>query len=111
MNARAAIVYFSKALVPTVTSKTWIHCDQPELHLTLSNFSHVKIQWDLSYGHRLIFFAEPGGDFVSSTAQATGMNVEELEGYVDEVYRAVQADEAERMADQWADADNGEYDR
>ncbi len=99
MNALRSVPMFL-----AVVSKTWIHADQPELHLALSDKSAVKIQWCLEYAHRNLFVAHADGDFVSCTAAETGIDPDELEHLVDEVYRAVQQDEAERLADQWVES-------
>ncbi len=90
-----------------VVGRTWITLDQPELHLALEDGSSVLIQWDVSYGCRNLFVAAAGEDFISCTSAQTGMDPDELEGLVDEVYRAVEQDEAERLADSWDDGREG----
>lgn len=83
--------------------------DQPELHLELNDGRFVLIQWDIGFSCRNLFVApDETTDFRDATAEETGLHPDELAGLVDEVYRAVQQDESERMAGEWDGADTWE---
>lgn len=84
-----------------VVRRDWLCVDSPELHLRLSDGRCVLIQWDLDYGHRLLLVApDMDAPYTSCTADQTGLTDDQLGPLVDEVYRAVEEDEAERLSDQ-----------
>lgn len=76
----------------TVKKRDWLCFDQPELELELelSDGSFVKVGWDDDYNHRLLYIAaNEYEDFVSATADQTGLSEDVLAPLVDEVCRAV----------------------
>ncbi len=84
----------------TVTRRDWLMLDEPELHLTLSNGATVRVQWNLDHSAAfLAIAATPDAEFVDCTAAETGLEPLDLAEAVDAVYRAVRAEEDERMSD------------
>ena len=99
---------FRPYVVPiSIIRRDWLTQDAPELHLALSDGAHLKVQWSLEDQCAYLFVAKDSrADFVSCTAAETGLEPGELAGLVDEVFRAVRADEDERLADEWAGRDD-----
>lgn len=81
-----------------VTKRTWLDGDTgPELHLELSTGAWVKIAWDTTYHHRLLYVAaDEFDDFRDATTDETGLSADVLADYVDEVYRATVREDDER---------------
>ncbi len=87
-----------------VVRRDWLTNDQPELHLTISDRSTVRVQWSIEYGCRyLAVAATPDADFVDCTPAETGLHPDVVEEAVSEVYEAVRRDECERLADDFDD--------
>ncbi len=87
-----------------VTRRDWLLTPDPELHLTLSDRSTVRVQWCIEHACRLLAVAAtPDADFVDCTAEETGLHPDVVEEAVDDVYRAAMQEEAERLADNWDD--------
>lgn len=94
-----------------VVKRDWLLVDGPELHLALNDGSVVKVTWSIDHACRFLFVASPGEDFLACTADQTGIEPDELDGYVDEVYRAAVAEECERLADNFDDGQGDEVAR
>lgn len=83
-----------------VTRKTWLQeqQDPPQLELVLSSGRAIRVQWSLDYATRMLFVVE-GDVSTACTGEETGLDDATLDGFVSEVYEAVQQHEAERLAD------------
>ncbi len=93
----------------TIVRRDWHAEDQPELHLELSTGIFVKVCWDISYACKSILVAaDEHAEYVTATAEETGLSRDVLEDCVEEVRRAVRMDEDERLADNFEDRDNYE---
>lgn len=95
--------------VPVVVlGKVWLDGDNdpPTLELRLSSGAYVKVGWDLTYHHRLLWWAPDGeSDFVTCTAERTGLG-DELGPIEDEVFRAVECFESNLRAEYASDEHN-----
>ncbi len=104
MNARAfgAGSFHLVPATPAVIGRAWLDgaaSDPPTLELLLSNGAYLKIGWDLDYQHKLLWWAQDvSADFAPCTAESACLDPLVLDALVEEVYRAVLHDEAERLA-------------
>ncbi len=99
----------------TVVSTIWLAGDDagpPTLELRLSSGAYAKIGWDCEYAHRLLWWAPDGEtDFVSCTAERTGLDPDVFGPLVDEVARAAECHESNLRAEYEADDNNYGDDR
>ena len=82
-------------------SRCWLDGDRdpPSLELRLSDRSYVRVGYDLDYHHRLLWWAPDGEtDFVSVTAERTGLDEDTLGPLEAEVESAVRHWDAELSA-------------
>lgn len=89
----------------TVVRRGWIIVDQPELECELVDGSYIKIAWDTDYNHRLLYVAaDKSADYISATADQTGLPEDVLAPLVDEVESAVRHHIAEERSEYMGDA-------
>ncbi len=78
-----------------VLSTLWLSgydTDPPTLELRLSNGGYVKIGWDMTYSHRLLWWApDRQADFVTATPAMTGLDPDVFGPLVDEVAQAAES--------------------
>ena len=92
-----------------VLGTCWLDCDTdpPRLQLRLSNGGYVQVSWDFTYSHRLLYFApDVHAEFVSATAEQTGLSEDVLGPIEDQVFRAYAAHESQWRSEYESDAFN-----
>ncbi len=78
--------------------------DPPTLELRLSDGRYLKLAYDLSYSHPLVWAAEnKAADFVSIPARESGLG-DALEPYLDQVAHAAECHASNQRAEWMGDA-------